>query len=142
MGRTECSTGGCGDPREFCSALLFELPHAFAESGVLPVHGPHFLQHPPLRVVETLHDRGEHTYVAAQAGDLADQTLQRLPDIYAGSMTGSLRSSLSARSSSSAAMFGKGLAARHAADMLRPDASLSTTHRCRPLRAGLSRSCS
>jgi hypothetical protein len=41
------------------SALLFKLPEAFAEAGLLPVHGPKLFEHAAKRVVESLHTRLE-----------------------------------------------------------------------------------
>jgi uncharacterized protein len=39
-------------------ALLLQLPEAFAETGLQPMHGAKLFEHAALRVVETLHNRG------------------------------------------------------------------------------------
>jgi hypothetical protein len=38
--------------------VLLQLPEAFAETGLLPMHGAKLFEHAALRVVETLHNRG------------------------------------------------------------------------------------
>jgi len=63
------------------SALFFQLAQALAKTSVLGVHGSDFRQHSSLGIVETLHNCCQDMHVVAQAGDLADQSLQGLPDI-------------------------------------------------------------
>src|SRR5947208_4908102 len=49
---------------------------------MLPMHGPDLLQHPSMRIVETLDEGGQHMHVVAQARDLRGQPPQRLADIF------------------------------------------------------------
>ena len=61
--------------------LFFQLPEAFAEARLLPVHGPELFQHAALRVVEALDDRSQNMHVVAQAGHFGGQPLQHPTDI-------------------------------------------------------------
>jgi hypothetical protein len=47
------------------SALFFQLPEAFAEAGLLSVHGAKLFKHRAVRVVEALHNRGQNVHVIA-----------------------------------------------------------------------------
>jgi hypothetical protein len=61
--------------------LFFQLPKAFAEAGLLPMHGTKLFQHAALRIIEALHNRGQNVHVVAQAGDFGGQPLQRPTDV-------------------------------------------------------------
>jgi hypothetical protein len=80
------------------SALFFQLPEAFAEAGLLPVHGPKLFQHTALRVVEALHNCGQDMHIITQASHFGGQTLQRPADI--GQIDNRLASLVAQRGSS------------------------------------------
>jgi hypothetical protein len=61
--------------------LFLQIPEAFAEAGLLPVHGAKFFKHTAVRVVEALHNRGQNMHVVARAGQFGCQPLQRPADI-------------------------------------------------------------
>ena len=58
------------------SALFLQLPEAFAEAGLLRVHGAKLFKHTVLRVVEALHNRGQDMHVVAQGGHSGGQPLR------------------------------------------------------------------
>src|SRR5438105_496056 len=64
------------------SGLGFEPAHAVSQARMLAVHGPDLFQHPAVRIVESLDERGQYMHVVAQASDLAGQPPQHLADIF------------------------------------------------------------
>lgn len=63
------------------SARFLHQAQALTEARVLNVHGSDFRQHSTLAIIKVLYDRAQNMHLIANAGDLADQPLQRLPDI-------------------------------------------------------------
>ena len=61
--------------------LFLQMPEAFAEAGLLPVHGAKLVKPTALRVVEALNNRGQNMHVVPQTGHFYGQPLQRPTDM-------------------------------------------------------------
>src|SRR5262249_50983564 len=60
---------GCGNLsgiEHLLPACFLQLPDPLAQPRILSMHTPKLLEHPALRIIEALHDRGKHMHVVAQ----------------------------------------------------------------------------